>query len=328
MWGCGIRKGERKGVLTRGGVVSAIVRALVMAVGRLLWASVCAFVILVVAIEGLTISTDYPNRNVNEGDPVTLYCKYTGNPMISWKKIVGSHVTYVYLDKKLMGDLAGRAEVDLQYGVNLKIKSTLRTDTAKYRCEGVEGTKVGEVDVQLDVGVAPVKVEISVPSSAKIGSSTTFTCSEPQAYPAPTYTWYRNDIPFPDSSEKDLRFKNVSYTLDSATGKLTLKEVKSTDTADYMCQATNGAGSAKSSSVHMEAYKVNSGAIAAAVVVVLLILLLLALGLYYAYNKGYLKDKLPKMPKKKTTTMRPKDTTLYDQADDEGDFKHKPSFNL
>uniref|UniRef100_UPI00358FD9E5 junctional adhesion molecule C-like n=2 Tax=Myxine glutinosa TaxID=7769 RepID=UPI00358FD9E5 len=297
-----------------------------MAVGRVLEAVVCALAILVVAIEGLSINTNDKNPIVDEGQPATLSCSYTGNPTISWKKKVGDNLMFVFLDGNLVGDLEGRAEVHL--GGNLYIQKTVRTDSAEYRCEGIEGTQVGEAVVNLVVRVAPVKVEISVPSSAQIGGSVTFTCSAPQAYPSPTYTWHRNGVPFPTVPGNNPSFKNVSYTMDSAAGTLTLKEIRSTDSADYMCEAKNGAGSAKSSSVHMEAYKVNSGAIAAAVIIVLLILVLLALGLFYAYKKGYLKDKLPKISKKKKTAATPA-STLYEQADDdEGDFRHKPSFNV
>ncbi|XP_061432875.1 junctional adhesion molecule A-like [Lethenteron reissneri] len=273
-------------------------------------------------VASLTLTTSTPKVKAQEGSGAVLSCSYTGNPEIVWKKVKSSGTVLVWKNG-FLNDLKDRATIT---GADISIGKTVRTDNAVYRCEATEGTEFREVSVDLVIPVPPKAVRAEVPSSGTLGGTVRLVCSEPDAQPPPTYTWTRGgNLIFPQTPNNDPRFANTTYNLDPTGAVLTLSSLKLSDAGDYFCTATNEAGTLKSSTVQLAVYQTNHGAIAAAVIIPLLILCLIAIALFFAYRKGHLPVG---KNRKQTTVQKPPAAMEYLSVADEGDFRHKPSFDL
>ncbi|CAN0378847.1 unnamed protein product [Lampetra fluviatilis] len=247
-----------------------------------------------------------------------LSCSYTGNPEIVWKKVKSSGTVLVWKNG-FLNDLKDRATIT---GADISIGKTVRTDNAVYRCEATEGTEFREVSVDLVIPVPPKAVRAEVPSSGTLGGTT---------------------------PNNDPRFANTTYNLDPTGSVLTKRTMEPSRAAVIiplliLCLIAialffayrKGSPARKQTTVQkppasME-YPVcggrdqtNHGAIAAAVIIPLLILCLIAIALFFAYRKGHLPVG---KNRKQTTVQKPPASMEYLSVADEGDFRHKPSFDL
>ncbi|KAM8897733.1 F11 receptor, tandem duplicate 1 isoform 2-T2 [Spinachia spinachia] len=257
-----------------------------------------------------------------------LACSYSGdfgsNPRVEWKfkNLKGSQM-YVFFDRKLTTPYVGRVTM---YGNNLRFSKVTTEDNGVYTCEVSANAQFGGVQVRMTVLVAPGKPLVRVPSSVTTGRSAMLTCHDSVGSPPSKYKWYKDDVLLPSDPSKNAAFKNATYKLNTENGNLEFPSAVKMDTAQYTCEAFNGAGPDQlSKPFRMEVRDLNAGGIVAGVLVALLLVALLVFGIWYAKKKGYL-------PKK--TESKPKPSVVYQAASsvygggeaDDGEFKQKSSF--
>uniref|UniRef100_A0A3B3Q7Y7 Junctional adhesion molecule A n=1 Tax=Paramormyrops kingsleyae TaxID=1676925 RepID=A0A3B3Q7Y7_9TELE len=175
------------------------------------------------------------------------------------------------------------------YKDGLMLKQVTRRDTGEYFCEVSSGSIYGSAVINLTVEVPPSVPICGVPSSVTTGSYVVLTCHDPDGSPPSTYKWFKDEALLPENPNMFQDFKNFSYILNPKEGTLAFPSVTKADTGRYYCMASNGIGPVQSCAAQMMAVRdVNVGAIVGGVLVALLLVLLLGLGLWFAFQKGYL----------------------------------------
>lgn len=273
-----------------------------------------------------SVTTSTPDVEGNPNDSKLLSCQYTadfGNDVrVEWKfKDLKGSQTYVYYDKAITEQFAPRVKF---LDGNLRFEQLLPKDSGVYDCEVSGNGKFGEARVKLTVLVPPAVPMCKVPSSVTTGKQAVLTCQDSVGSPPPTYTWYKDGVALPTDPKTMVGFKNLTYNLLPATGKLEFGKASKIDTGSYYCVAKNKAGTSQQCrTTKMEVRDLNTGGIVAGVIIFLLLLALLGFGIWYAYKKGYI-------PKKTDT---PKSNVVYQPPsvygggeEDDGDFKQKSSF--
>uniref|UniRef100_A0A5F8H9G9 Junctional adhesion molecule A n=1 Tax=Monodelphis domestica TaxID=13616 RepID=A0A5F8H9G9_MONDO len=248
---------------------------------------------------GGSVSTSQDHVKVDENQPVTLSCYFSG----------------FYSPRP--GPYQDRVEFS-QTGIHFR--TVTRKDTGTYTCMVTDGTNYGEIAVQLTVLVPPSKPNVNIPSSATIGHRVILTCSEGEGSPPPDYQWYKDGALMPLDPKKNRAFSNSSYTINSKTGELVFDPLTAFDSGEYSCQVNNGVGTAmRSEAIRMEAAELNVGGIVAAVFVTLILLGLLVFGVWFAYTRGYFNRTSKGSATKKVIYSQP-------SARSDGEFRQTSSF--
>ncbi|KAM4662442.1 junctional adhesion molecule A-like [Discoglossus pictus] len=238
------------------------------------------------------VTTPTPEIQVKEGESTDLRCVYPSsltNPRVEWKFVSNDQTSFVFYDGALTAPYKDRA---VAYTQGIQLKSITRKDNGDYVCEvtatDANGSPtLGEAKIKLIVLVAPGVPIAQVPTSVTTGSVAQLSCLENNGSPPPTFIWYKNKTPMPENPKTSPAFQNSSYTLNSKTGVLKFDPVQKTDAGEYYCEAGNSQGKEVSAAVTMSVGDVNIGGIVAAVIIVLLILILIAVGMWFAYSRGY-----------------------------------------
>lgn len=296
-----------------------------MARGSSLKALASAFLGLLLAATASSFSITSKSEKVSvpENAAADLPCEYSadfGDPRVEWKLETSKGIEFVFYNNQPTAAYVGRIE---RYPGGLRFSKVTRKDNGVYTCEVTSPGGYAEKNIQLIVQVPPSPPACRVPTSATTGSQVTLTCSDKDASPKPTYQWFRNKVPVPNSPKQIAAFQNSSYTFDPSTGTLTFQPVAKIDSGEYYCQAQNGIGQPSScGAVRMEVGDVNVGGIVAAVIIVALTIAVIGLALWYAKRKGYLPKRKEKKPKVVYSVPPVRDT----DPEDDVDFRQKSSF--
>ncbi|XP_023648237.1 junctional adhesion molecule A-like [Paramormyrops kingsleyae] len=271
-----------------------------------------------------SVSTSTPSLSVPEYQGADLKCSYSadfGTPRVEWKfkDLQGSQV-FVVFDNNPTENYKNRVQL---YKDGLMLKQVTRRDTGEYFCEVSSGSIYGSAVINLTVEVPPSVPICGVPSSVTTGSYVVLTCHDPDGSPPSTYKWFKDEALLPENPNMFQDFKNFSYILNPKEGTLAFPSVTKADTGRYYCMASNGIGPVQSCAAQMMAVRdVNVGAIVGGVLVALLLVLLLGLGLWFAFQKGYLSKKGD--GKYKAGHIGPVGRAV--DREDDVDFKQKSSF--
>ncbi|XP_060754299.1 B-cell receptor CD22-like [Neoarius graeffei] len=150
---------------------------------------------------------------VVEGKTVTLTCKNTCSPTVSW-----------YKSGNLLSSSSNR----------LRLRSVSQRDSGDYSC-AAQGEDYRSPAVTLDVQYPPKRVSVSISPSGETveGSSVTLTCSSDANPPVETYSWYKGIL---------YRGRGETYTIN---------RISSEDSGEYRCWATNKHGTRSSPAVSL-----------------------------------------------------------------------------
>ncbi|XP_060755163.1 B-cell receptor CD22-like [Neoarius graeffei] len=150
---------------------------------------------------------------VVEGKTVTLTCKITCSPTVSW-----------YKSRNLLSSSSNP----------LHLWSVSQWDSGDYSC-AAQGEDYRSPAVTLDVQYPPKSVSVSISPSGETveGSSVTLTCSSDANPPVETYSWYKG---------RSYRGRGENYTIDS---------ISSEDSGEYKCSAKNKHGTRYSPAVSL-----------------------------------------------------------------------------
>ncbi|KAM9499073.1 junctional adhesion molecule 3B-like isoform 1-T1 [Salvelinus alpinus] len=265
----------------------------------------------------------------NEFESIELSCLIesisTNDPRIEWKKIKDGEPSYVYFEKKISGDLEGRARI--REPATLVITNATRSDSASYRCEvtaPIDQKTFDEILINLVVRVKPVVPKCAVPKSVPVGKAAELRCVEDEGFPKSQYQWFRNKEEIPDDPKTSPKFFNSSYTLNAETGTLKFSAVRKDDSGEYFCRAKNDAGHSECVPQTMEVYNINIAGIILGVLVVVVVLLCITVGICCAYKRGYFVSQ--KQTGNNYKAPAKGDGVDYVRTEDEGDFRHKSSF--
>uniref|UniRef100_A0A673XI43 Junctional adhesion molecule 3b n=1 Tax=Salmo trutta TaxID=8032 RepID=A0A673XI43_SALTR len=265
----------------------------------------------------------------NEFESIELSCLIesisTNDPRIEWKKIKDGEPSYVYFEKKISGDLEGRARI--REPATLVITNATRSDSASYRCEvtaPIDQKTFDEILINLVVRVKPVVPKCAVPKSVPVGKAAELRCVEDEGFPKSQYQWFRNKEEIPDDPKTSPKFFNSSYTLNAETGTLKFSAVRKDDSGEYFCRAKNDAGHSECGPQMMEVYNINIAGIILGVLVVVVVLLCMTVGICCAYKRGYFVSQ--KQTGNNYKAPAKGDGVDYVRTEDEGDFRHKSSF--
>ncbi|XP_014053111.1 junctional adhesion molecule 3B [Salmo salar] len=265
----------------------------------------------------------------NEFESIELSCLIesisTNDPRIEWKKIKDGEPSYVYFEKKISGDLEGRARI--REPATLVITNATRSDSASYRCEvtaPIDQKTFDEILINLVVRVKPVVPKCAVPKSVPVGKAAELRCVEDEGFPKSQYQWFRNKEEIPDDPKTSPKFFNSSYTLNAETGTLKFSAVRKDDSGEYFCRAKNDAGHSECGPQMMEVYNINIAGIILGVLVVVVVLLCITVGICCAYKRGYFVSQ--KQTGNNYKAPAKGDGVDYVRTEDEGDFRHKSSF--
>ncbi|KAG5851580.1 hypothetical protein ANANG_G00053170 [Anguilla anguilla] len=196
----------------------------------------------------VTVSSPKPKVEIHENEDAVLPCVFKtekdSHPRIEWKK-KGKDISYVYFNGTFRGSFAGRAKME---GATVTLyRATLR-DSGEYRCEvsaSMDSNTLGEAEVSLKVlgtvCLAPHTPLCEIPSSALTGAVVEMRCEDRLSFPPATYRWYKDNRPLSST-----RQANLTYTLDTQSGKLYFRAVSQADSGQYRCEASNGVGAPKS----------------------------------------------------------------------------------
>lgn len=290
--------------------------------------SVLLFLYAATDVSGYSVTTD-KEVSKKENEDAYLTCSYSAdfgaNARVEWKfkDTKGSQV-YVVYDGKLTQPYASR--VTLERGSNLKFTTVTRKDNGEYSCEvSNSNNQFAENTVRLTVLVPPSPPLCRIPPTVTTGKSAVLTCHDGDGSPPPTYKWYKDGTPLPTDPSSVAAFKNYTYKMNPANGKLEFPRVTKMDSGQYFCEAANRAGAAqRCKAVRMEVRDLNTGGIVAGVIVALLLVALLVAGIWYANKKGYLPKRSESKPRPNVVYQPP---SSYGGGDEEdGDFKQKSSF--
>ncbi|XP_072514108.1 B-cell receptor CD22-like isoform X1 [Salminus brasiliensis] len=157
-----------------------------------------------------------PSGEIVEGSSVTLTCSSDGNPPVqnyTWFKGTSLVAT----------------------GETFTMKNISSENSGGYRCRSrnEHGEKYSDT-VTLDVLYPPKNISVSISPSGKIveGSSVTLTCSSDGNPPVQNYTWFKKV-----DKEVLQKWTNQIYTFTN---------IRSADSGEYQCMATNTQGSQSS----------------------------------------------------------------------------------
>ncbi|MEE6468138.1 hypothetical protein FKM82_008173 [Ascaphus truei] len=272
---------------------------------------------------GVSVTSDNVNIKAVEFGEVILSCKYRLDKKdqavrLEWKKLGSSRdVSFVYFNHTLVADLQKRAEM---VDSSIRFRNVTRADAGTYRCEVSaphDFQTFREIEINLNVLVAPTVPVCDVPSSAMSGTVVELKCRENEGSPASVYKWYKNGVILLESPPPNARVTNTSYTVNANSGTLQFNTVAKVDTGEYYCEASNGIGKAqKCSAKKMQVDDLNIGGIIAAVVVVALVIALCGFGVFFAQRKGYFSRRKPSE----------KESSHKSATQKENDFKHTKSF--
>uniref|UniRef100_A0A8C8GY68 Ig-like domain-containing protein n=1 Tax=Oncorhynchus tshawytscha TaxID=74940 RepID=A0A8C8GY68_ONCTS len=265
----------------------------------------------------------------NEFESIELSCLIesisTNDPRIEWKKIKDGEPSYVYFEKKISGDLEGRARI--REPATLVITNATRSDSASYRCEvtaPIDQKTFDEILINLVIRVKPVVPKCAVPKSVPVGKAAELRCVEDEGFPKSQYQWFRNKEEIPDDPKTSPKFFNSSYMLNAETGTLKFSAVRKDDSGEYFCRAKNDAGHSECGPQTMEVYNINIAGIILGVLVVVVVLLCITVGICCAYKRGYFVSQ--KQTGNNYKAPAKGDGVDYVRTEDEGDFRHKSSF--
>ncbi|XP_044305148.1 junctional adhesion molecule A [Varanus komodoensis] len=278
------------------------------------WLWGCVFV----GLWSLILSKTEDRLEVPENSAATLPCKATQNnaKRTEWKFEDNGNVVLFYHDNQLTDAYKDRVTF---FSNEILFKSVTRKDSGRYTCM-VLGNTFDESVVDLVVQVPPSKPKAQVPSVVTIGSKAVLSCVETDGNPRPTFKWFRNNSEMPSDPKSNSLFRNSSYVLDSSTGVLTFNPATAFDAGEYYCVAENKVGAPqKSDTVQMQTSELNVGGIVAGVVVLLLVLALVVFGIWFAYSRGYLRQRKGTTGSKKVIYSQP-------SKQSEGEFKQTSSF--
>ncbi|CAL8239195.1 unnamed protein product [Gadus morhua 'NCC'] len=156
-----------------------------------------------------------PSGEIEEGSSVTLSCSSDANPAAkyTWFKV----------------DTDGSSRY-MNHGPQLIFKPIRSSDIGQYRCDAQNELRKESVTKSIDVKYAPKTPSVTVSPSGEIeeGSSVTLSCSS-DANPAATYTWFKVNR---DGSS---RYMNQGQ-------RLVLRQIPSSDSGQYRCDAQNKLG--------------------------------------------------------------------------------------
>ncbi|XP_062393799.1 junctional adhesion molecule A-like isoform X2 [Sardina pilchardus] len=239
-----------------------------------------------------TASTSTPTVKVKENEGADLKCSHSADfgadARVEWKfqDAKATQTSLVIYDGQATANFAGRVT---QYSGGLRFNKVTRKDTGLYICSVAGNGYSADAKITLTVLVAPSKPMCRIPASVKMGTNVKLTCSDSQASPPPTYSWYKNNAPLPQDPSKFPDYRNMTYKLNPATGTLVFPRVSQIDQGEYFCESTNTAGPPQRSvATKMAVYGVNTGGIVAGVIILLILIVLLIVGLWFAHRKGYL----------------------------------------
>uniref|UniRef100_A0A3Q1B3Z1 B-cell receptor CD22 n=1 Tax=Amphiprion ocellaris TaxID=80972 RepID=A0A3Q1B3Z1_AMPOC len=175
-----------------------------------------------------------------KGSAVDMNCSYTYPAEVHGKEnIVQTKFWYVGRKEDLQrksSSYEGRVHYDWHYDSDCTLRITdLRVeDSAVYKFRFITNLDKfsGEPGVTLTVTDAPKLPSVSVSPSAEIveGSSVNLTCNG-EANPAATYTWFKVNDRDPLSQTPQLNFRSI----------------RSSESGQYSCTATNALGNTSSS---------------------------------------------------------------------------------
>ncbi|XP_049325450.1 B-cell receptor CD22-like [Astyanax mexicanus] len=156
-----------------------------------------------------------PSGEIVEGSSVTLTCSSDGNPPVEYTWYKGSS--------------------SVATGKTFTLNKISSVNSGEYKCRSSNkhGEKYSDT-VTLNVLYPPKSVSVSISPSGKIveGSSVTLTCSSDGNPPVQKYTWFKK-------VDKDVQQK--------WTGQIySIKNIRSADSGEYQCMATNTQGSRSS----------------------------------------------------------------------------------
>ncbi|XP_049325447.1 B-cell receptor CD22-like [Astyanax mexicanus] len=156
-----------------------------------------------------------PSGEIVEGSSVTLTCSSDGNPPVEYTWYKGSS--------------------SVATGKTFKLNKISSVNSGEYKCRSSNkhGEKYSDT-VTLNVLYPPKSVSVSISPSGEIveGSSVTLTCSSDGNPPVQKYTWFKK-------VDKDVQQK--------LTGQIySITNIKSADSGEYQCMATNTQGSQSS----------------------------------------------------------------------------------
>ncbi|XP_035808705.2 F11 receptor, tandem duplicate 1 [Amphiprion ocellaris] len=291
--------------------------------------SVLLFSYAATGVSGFTVTTQTDVR-VKENEGTDLTCQYSAdfgsNARLEWKfkDTKGSQV-YVVYDGKLTQPYASR--VTLFSGSNLRFSKVTRKDNGEYSCEvSNANNQFGESTVRLTVLVPPSPPLCRIPTTITTGKTAVLSCYDADGSPPPTYQWYKDGTLLPTDPTSLAAFRNFTYKMNAASGKLEFPRASKMDSGQYFCEAVNNAGPAqRCKAVKMEVRDLNTGGIVAGVIVALLLVALLVFGIWYANKKGYLPKKSESKPRPNVVYQPPSSYGGGDEEED-GDFKQKSSF--
>ncbi|XP_034543840.1 carcinoembryonic antigen-related cell adhesion molecule 5-like [Notolabrus celidotus] len=161
-----------------------------------------------------TVSVN-PSGEVMEGSSVTLTCSSDANPA----------ATYTWY--KVNDGQPPTKEAQLHF------RSIQSSDSGEYYCEAENtlGKRQSQI-ISIKVKYAPKSCSVSVSPTGEIieGSSVTLTCSC-DGYPAPEYTWYKEN----------------DHGHHSKRSELVFSQIQSSDSGRYYCTAENDVGRERTS---------------------------------------------------------------------------------
>ncbi|XP_065913065.1 hemicentin-1-like isoform X2 [Dysidea avara] len=185
---------------------------------------------------------------ITEGDTTTITCEAIGYPppTIEWSRTSGTLSGRVSVSDSVSVP-TGNGNVT-SVSVNLTMTNANREDTGLYECSASNSIGSDSANTSVTVQYLP---EIIVQLSDQLENETNPTSFVCQAIgePVPEISWYFNGAMINVSDTSKYTVTSVSVNISTTQSTLNIFNAASVDVGTYVCNATNVAGSARSTAV-------------------------------------------------------------------------------
>ncbi|CAH1262503.1 NCAM2 [Branchiostoma lanceolatum] len=190
--------------------------------------------IKLIIFEAISFVDPNPTQTATVGEVANLVCQAAGEPVpeINW-----------YRNGDFIAN-GGRFQKDPDTN-SLQIANVTLDDEDTYTCEASQTTngQYDELQILLDVQVPPTLVTSPSSSNGTVGRDVTLLC-QATGDPDPTYSWFRDSTdPSNELTAERFVFSQQNGVVDKMT--LTITALTKADEGKYICQASNGAGTAE-----------------------------------------------------------------------------------
>jgi len=170
------------------------------------------------SISAPAVAVSPTKLTVNEGRSASFQCSVTGNPepAVTWSRINSQSVL-------------SQSGV---FGGMFRLRNVKGSDAGIYRCSATNILGNAQEDTQLVINVHPTVSIHPGPLHAIEGRDVTLPTCNVTGHPTPVVTWSKAFGQLPQGRAK------------SNNSVLTLRDVRKSDSADYVCTATNMLGKA------------------------------------------------------------------------------------